>query len=195
MSAGAGPGAAGPLPLPAEVVDGELVLRWWRVDDVEAMADAVTASIEHLRPWMPWIAFEPQSLEDRRGVIEGWEADRRAGGDVVYGLWIGGALVGGIGLHRRIGPDALEIGYWVHVDHVGRGLAGRAARVLTDLALAVPGIDRVEIHHDPANVRSGRVPEKLGFTRVGEIEVEATAPGETGRRVVWRMERTRPTEP
>ena len=29
-------------------------------------------------------------------------------------------VVGIIGLHRRIGPRAAEIGYWTHVDHGGR---------------------------------------------------------------------------
>ena len=50
-------------------------------------------------------------------------------------------------------------------------------------------MDRVEIRHDKANVASGGVPAKLGFTLVEEYTREITAPAETGTGYVWRMER------
>ncbi len=58
----------------------------------------------------------------------------------------------------------LEIGYWIHPAFIGRGLATAAARLVTEAAFSVPGIDRVEIHHDRANEISGAIPRKLGFT-------------------------------
>jgi RimJ/RimL family protein N-acetyltransferase len=148
---------------------------------------------------MPWIAFEPKSVQDRRAQIVQWEEDRAAGGDVVLGIWErpptpGGdlragspRLVGGTGLHRRVGPDGLEIGFWIHVDDVGRGLATRAARLATDLAFSVPGVEFVEIHHDAANPTSGRVAEKLGYTLAREVEHEAEAPAEIGIERQWRI--------
>jgi len=36
-------------------------------------------------------------------------------------------VLGEVGLMPRIGPGALEIGYWVHIDHVGRRLATEAS--------------------------------------------------------------------
>src|SRR5438093_1311993 len=82
----------------------------------------------------------------------------------------------GRGLHRRIGPGGLEIGYWVHVDHVGHGYATTAAGALTTLAFEDPAITHVEIHVEPANAASNRVPEKLGFELVGKKRVEPEAP-------------------
>ena len=55
------------------------------------------------------------------------------------------AVLGGCGLHGRLGVTGLEIGYWVHVDHIGRGLATDASAALTDAAFAIPGIERVRI--------------------------------------------------
>lgn len=55
------------------------------------------------------------------------------------------AVVGGCGLHGRMGPDGLEVGYWVHVDRGSRGLATAAARALTDAAFAIDGIEHVQI--------------------------------------------------
>ena len=65
-------------------------------------------------------------------------------------------------------------------DHTGRGIATEAARQVTEIALAMPGVSYVEIHHDKANAASRRVPEKLGFTLVREVPDEITAPGECG---------------
>ena len=50
------------------------------------------------------------------------------------------------GLHRRIGPAALEIGYWLHPDYPGRGYATKAVSALTEAALSLHHINRVEIH-------------------------------------------------
>ena len=80
-----------------------------------------------------------------------------------------GAVVGGCGLHGRLGRSGLEIGYWVHGDHIGKGVATDAARALTSAAFAFGGIERVEIHCHEDNVRSALVPERLGFVYEGLV--------------------------
>lgn len=152
------------------------------------MHEAVTESIEHLRPWMPWIADEPVTVEQRRERVSGWRAQWDEG-DRVYGMFVGEAAVGGCGLHARIGPGGLEIGYWVRVGRTGRGYATEASRLLTDIAFATPGIERVEIRHDATNAASSRVPAKLGYLRVDDLHRPPVAPAETGVDHVWRMTR------
>lgn len=173
--------------LPAVFRGERLTLRRWMPDDEAVLGRIVTESLEHLLPWMPWARFEPLTNEARRALIEGWESEWRAGGDVTLAVMAGDEPVGSTGLHRRLGPNALEIGYWVHVAHVGRGYATELSRVLTDAAFAIPGIERVEIHHDKANVRSAAVPRKLGFNFEGEHEREPAAPAETGAEWVWTI--------
>lgn len=173
--------------LPPMVDAPGLELRAWEPGDVDALADAVTRNLEHLRPWMAWIAHEPLSRAARLELIERWALEREAGGDVVYGVLRDGEVLGGTGLHRRPGPHGLEIGYWVDGDHTGRGIATEVARALTTAALALDGIHFVEIHHDRANVVSGRVPRRLGFTLVGEAPSEVTSPGQEGVDCTWRV--------
>ncbi len=165
-----------------------LVVRPWRIDDIPAMHEAVIESIEHLRPWMPWIADEPQTLDQRRALVAGWQSLWDAG-DRFYGMFVGDEVVGGCGLHARIGVGGLEIGYWVRVGRTGRGYATEASRQLTDLAFADPAIDRVEIRHDATNAASSRVPAKLGYVRVDDLRRPPVAPSETGVDHVWRMTR------
>jgi ribosomal-protein-serine acetyltransferase len=176
-------------PLPDRVETERLVLRTWTEDDADALARAIAESLDELLPWMPWAALEPLPVHERRQLIRGWDATWSDGGEVIYGIFLDGAVIGGTGLHRRAGPHDLEIGYWIHSGHVRRGYATEAARALTDLAFTLDAIDRVEIHHDRANGASGAVPAKLGFERVEEREKEQTAPGETGVDCIWATTR------
>ena len=171
------------------LVAGPLTIRSWHEADADALSEAIAASIDHLRPFLPWVAAEPLSLAERRAQIARWQAEADAGGDEVVGLFLGDRVVGGSGLRRRIGPGGLEIGYWVHVDFTRRGIASAASRALTNHAFTMQDIDRVEIHHDLGNVASEGVPRGLGFRLVGEEVREGKAPAETGVHRVWRVTR------
>jgi RimJ/RimL family protein N-acetyltransferase len=89
----------------------------------------------------------------------------RLGEDFVYGVFERdeSEVVGGSGLHTRLGEGALEIGYWIRASRVRQGFARETAAALTKLAFAVCGVDRVEIRVDPANEASLGVPRALGF--------------------------------
>jgi ribosomal-protein-serine acetyltransferase len=168
-----------------------LVLRRWLGEDAPELGRAVEESVEHLRPWMAWIEQEPLPVERRRAMIEEWGRAWSEGGDVVLGAILDGRVAGGCGLHRRIGPHGLEIGYWTHSALLRRGLATRAAAMLTEAALGLPGITHVEIHHDRANRASAGVPSKLGFQWLGEVADDPEAPGDIGIEWRWRMDRER----
>ena len=166
-----------------------LLLRRWLASDAEQLGQAIAESAVHLRPWMAWIADEPLPPDRRTAMIEQWERDWAEGGDVILGVFLERRIAGGCGLHRRIGPDGLEIGYWIHSAFLRRGLATGVAAVLTSAALAQPGITRVEIHHDKANEASAGIPRRLGFEWLGEAPDEPVAPAETGLEWRWAMDK------
>ena len=168
---------------------GDLVLRRWQQTDAEALTAAIAESVEHLRVWMPWA--DRVTLDERRATLDRWDREWEAGGDLVWGLFADSAIVGSCGLHRRVGPGGFEIGYWVHAAHTRQGYATAAVAALTSLAVTLPGITFVEIHHDRANVASEAVPRKLGFELFGEARVERRTLAESGVTLVWRMTRDR----
>ena len=173
------------LPLPVRIDRPGLTLRQAEVEDAAALARAVTESLDHLRPWMSWATPEAGTEEAQRTRITG---QRAAPTPEEYGfLLVGddGAILGSAGLMTRQGRGALELGYWIHVDHVGRGLCTAAAAALTEVGLTVPGIERVEIHCDEANTASARIPEKLGYVLDRVVDRDVQAPGESGREMVW----------
>jgi RimJ/RimL family protein N-acetyltransferase len=140
--------------------------RCWSPADAPALRAAIDDNDQHLRPWIPWMRYEPRSLEATvrwlREARAAFDADR----DFRYGLFepAGGGVIGEVVLLSRAGPGALEIGYWVDHRFVGRGLATEAAAAVTRVAFEVQRVERVEIHHSAGNDASAAVPKRLGFT-------------------------------
>ena len=187
---------------PERVAAGPLVLRRVHADDAGAIAVAVGASLEHLRPWMPWAT--PEAADLRSQLVRVAEADElwESGTGFIYVMIAtdtglpgpdasgavkdsDGEFAGTIGLHRRAADDAVEIGYWTVAAKTRRGYATAAAQALTQVALALPGTRQVEIHCDEANTASAGVPRRLGY-RLDRVEKhEREAPGEQGRRMIW----------
>jgi RimJ/RimL family protein N-acetyltransferase len=156
-----------------------LVVRCWNPEDAPLLKAAVDASLEHLRPWMPWAKNEPTDLQAKIDLLRRFRGNFDLGQDFVYGILSRdeSQVLGGSGLHTRVGEGALEIGYWIHVDHLNQGLATETSAALTKVAFEIQGVDRVEIHCGPENVRSAAVPRKLGFSHEATLRRRA-APGD-----------------
>ncbi|MFN8017404.1 MAG: GNAT family N-acetyltransferase [Acidimicrobiales bacterium] len=176
--------------LAEQIVGPRLVLRRWTVDDAAVLDGLIRRNLDHLRARMTWIAAEPQSRAERIELLASWDRSWQAGLDTVYGMHLDGVPVGSCGLHDRVGPDGLEIGYWVDADHQGHGFAGEASALLTTAAFALDRIERVVILHDETNLRSRRVPERLGYRCTGAIaSAHEQAPEDTGVDLVWEVSR------
>lgn len=166
------------------------VLRCWNPSDAEILLHAVTQSVEHLREWMPWAKNEPTSLEDKIALLRNWRAEFDLDSDYTYGIFSPDEreVWGGAGLHKRLAGSALEIGYWIRVDLINRGLATEISAALTRVAFAVNNVERVEIHCDPDNVRSAAIPRKLGFTQEALLRRRAFKPdGSHADMVIWTL--------
>jgi RimJ/RimL family protein N-acetyltransferase len=172
---------------PERVEAGPVTLRRVRAADAGAIAAAVGASLDYLQPWMPWAT--PAAAERRGQLSRVAEADQwwESGVRYTYSVVTSdrGTLVGEITLQPRLGEASAEIGYWIAASQAGRGYATAAGAAITGVALALPGVSRVEIQCDAANVASAAIARKLGF-RLDRVEQRAPAvPGETGRLMIW----------
>jgi len=167
-----------------------LVIRCWQPQDAALIKDAIDASREHLREWMPWADTDPEPLAVVIKRLRQFRALFDADKDYVYALFSRdeSLVIGGSGLHTRLGRDAREIGYWIHVDHINRGYATEASAALTKVAFEIDGMDRVEIDCSPENLASAAVPRKLGF--VHEATLRRRGPVKAGEPVdsmIWSM--------
>ncbi|HYK07381.1 MAG TPA: GNAT family protein [Gaiellaceae bacterium] len=173
--------------LPAKVVDPpyairteRLLIRCWEPTDAGSLKDAIDSSLDHLGPWMPWARDEPRPHEEKVSLLRRFRGQFDLGQDFVYGVFTqdGSEVVGGTGLHTRVGAGAFEIGYWIRKSRIGAGLATELSAALTKVAFEVCDVDRVEIRVDPANEPSARIPHKLGYQR--EARLRRRLPGGDG---------------
>jgi len=167
-----------------------LVLRCWEPADAPLLKTAVDASLDHLRPWMPWASDEPMDLGAKVEQLREFRGRFDLGEDFIYGIFDRDEqrVLGGTGLHPRSGPTSREIGYWIHADHAGKGLATEAAGALTRVAVEVDRMARVEIRCDPANEASARVPAKLGFRHEATLRGVLPMPdGSLHDAMVWAL--------
>ena len=150
---------------PYRIVTERLVLRCWEPRDAPLLKEAVDSSIDHLLPWMPWAADEPQSLEDKVALLRQFRGKFDLGQDFTYGIFTRDEqqVVGGTGLHTRIGDDAFEIGYWIRASRAGEGLGTESTAALTRVAFELTDVDRIEIRCEPENEPSRAIPRRLGY--------------------------------
>jgi RimJ/RimL family protein N-acetyltransferase len=166
------------------IITDRLVLRCWDPADAALLKEAVDSSLDHLLPWMPWAEAEPTTIEVKTELLRTFADQFARGEDAIYGIFDAAEarVMGGTGFHPRLSGEAREIGYWIRADAIGRGLASESTAALTRVGFEVDGLARIEIHCDPANVRSAAIPRKLGY---------AQADGHDGQgHLIFRMERT-----
>ncbi len=169
-----------------------LLVRCWSPADAAGLTCAIQSSLDHLRRWVDWAWAERADPQRKLKQILRWRADFDQGRDFTYGLFDPATegVLGGVGLHGRIGAGAGEIGYWVHADHLRKGLATEAVAAIIRVAFEIHGLDRLEIHCDPKNVPSTMIPRRLGFEHQVTVPGRVTGPDATPRdTIIWTLKR------
>ena len=171
-----------------------MVVRCYDPADAPKLKEAVDSSIEHLKPWMPWAHDEPQTLDEKAELLRRFRGQFDLGQNYVYGLFSRdeSELVGGSGFHLRVGDDAFEIGYWIRASQEGKGLVTESTAALTRVGFELCQVDRIEIHVEPENERSLRIPQKLGYVEEARLRrrLYAAPGGEPRDTVVFTMFRS-----
>jgi RimJ/RimL family protein N-acetyltransferase len=181
-------------PPPYRIVTERLVVRCYEPADAPLLKEAVDSSLDHLRPWMPWAHAEPQALEEKVELLRNFRGQFDLGQNFVYGLFSRdeSQQVGGSGFHLRVGDDAFEIGYWIRASEEGKGLVTESTAALTRVGFEVCEVDRIEIHVEPENERSARIPQRLGYVEEARLRrrLYAAPGGEPRDTIVFSMFRS-----
>jgi RimJ/RimL family protein N-acetyltransferase len=167
-------------PAPYRIETGRLVIRCYEPGDASLLKDAIDSSLDHLRPWMPWTEHEPQTLEEKTDLLKSFRSQYDLGDNFVMGIFSAdeSEVLGGTGLHPRLEPGGLEIGYFVRASATRQGIITESTAALTRCGFEICEADRIEIRIDPDNEASKGIPRKLGFTE--EATLRRRLPGREG---------------
>jgi RimJ/RimL family protein N-acetyltransferase len=175
---------------PYRIQTERLIIRCYNPSDAPLLQESVAESRSHLLPWMPWAEGDPaETLDAKINRLRRFRANFDSDKDYTYGIFDlqEKQLLGGSGLHTRLSGEALEIGYWIHVDHVNKGYATELSTALTRVAFEVCAVERMEIHCSADNLRSASVPRKLGYVHEGNRRRLGWTAGQPVDSMVWSM--------
>lgn len=167
-----------------------LVVRCWQPSDAQQLHEAVNDSLDHLLPWMPWAHSEPEEIGVKVDRLRRFRGMFDLDQDFIYAIFNSdeSRVIGGTGLHPRLGAGAREIGYWIHKEFINQGIATEASAALTRVGFEIDGLDRIEIHCDPANIRSAAVPAKLGYQHEATLRGRLrSSDGDSRDVMIWTL--------
>jgi RimJ/RimL family protein N-acetyltransferase len=146
-----------------------LILRDFLPTDVEAVHRyASDPRVVVYQDWGPNTLLETQDFIRRMLEINGSEP--RLAFHFAVVLKDSGELIGGCSLWvPKLSNSEGLIGYVLHPDHWGRGIATEASRGLLRHGFTALQLHRISATCDPGNTASARVLEKLGMKREGHL--------------------------
>ncbi len=159
------------LDFPESFESDRLTIRAPRVGDGAEINAAVRETFDDLKIWMPWAQQMP-TLEESEAFVRRAQCQFLGREDLTLLLFLKGTntLVGGSGLHQ-INWDIpkFEIGYWCRKRFQGQGYITESTEAITTFAFETLGAKRVGIRCDSKNIRSRRIPDRLGFKLEGTL--------------------------
>lgn len=136
--------------------------------DARELHELIEANRDRLSPWLPWAA--DQTIDDTLDFIRGTRSQLNDNNGFQAAVVIEESIAGVIGyVSVDWGNRSTRIGYWLDERHQGRGTMTAAVRLLTDHALRVWRLNRIEILVATENRRSRAIPERLGFCEEGTL--------------------------
>jgi RimJ/RimL family protein N-acetyltransferase len=157
---------------PEEFSTKRLLIRMPRPGDGKAVYDAIMASINELKHWMPFAQKEQSEQDVELNIRSSYISFlKREDLRLLVFLKETGEFVASSGLHRiNWSIPKFEIGYWIDSRFSGKGYMTEAVKGISDFAFQELNAQRLEIRCDASNYKSRAIPERLGFSLEGILK-------------------------
>lgn len=157
---------------PSEFESARLLIRAPKPGDGQAVYESVMASVNELKPWLPFAQNEQTPEQSEINVRESYiKFLKREDLRLLVFHKETGQLIGSSGLHRiNWEIPKFEIGYWADTRYSGKGYMTEAVERITAFAFEELKAKRVEIRCNANNHKSRAIPERLGYKLEGLLK-------------------------
>ncbi len=150
-------------------INGQTELRLLQHLHCPELFKVMDANRSHLRPWHPWIDLI-RSTADLDRFINKWLQQLASNRGFHAGIWHEGKLCGVINHLNIDWPNrSTVLSYWLDEAHQGRGIMTAACEAFVSHAFIALKLNRITIECAATNIRSRKVPERLGFKLEGIV--------------------------
>lgn len=150
--------------------------------DAEILNTAIVESFDALREYMLWAIEKPnmnESVEVIRRESAGWILNKKQDAELMLLIFDKNTndFIGATGFHH-IDWDVpcAETGYWIRKKYSGQGYMTEAINAVTRYSFNVLNLKRLAITCDVDNVRSKKIPERLGYRFESQMKLNRIKP-------------------
>ncbi|WP_393971653.1 GNAT family protein [Oxyplasma meridianum] len=153
-------------------VSNDITLRNLKMEDVLDLFDLVDRSREYLGEWLPWVK-NVVDVDSELAFIKDSMQRMEFGLGIDLGIWFKRTLVGVIGFNNiDLRNKKGSIGYFLGERYQGGGIMISSCRTLVNYGFHKLNLHKIVIRCATENIKSIRIPEKLGFILEGTLREE-----------------------
>jgi RimJ/RimL family protein N-acetyltransferase len=172
-----------PFFAPEWYVTDDFTVRGYLPGDGPLLAEAVNASYDHLKRFMPWAKPHTEDVEPEQ-TVRRWRGEYLLSTNFTLGIFApdGKRLLGSSGFHLREGEldnRAAEIGMWIRTDAAHKGLGPQVLRAILTWGFTEWPWERLTWRCNEENVASRRTAEKAGMQLEGRLRANVKLPDGT----------------
>jgi ribosomal-protein-serine acetyltransferase len=147
------------------VVDANIHLKEIGLEDTEAIFNTIINERDYLNEWLPFVELT-REISFTRCFIEGYlNSDKK---DLTCAIFYQNQFVGLIGLKDTdFNNKKTEIGYWLSESYQHKGIITNSCKSLINFSFDEMNMNRIQIKVAKGNLKSQRIPKRLGFKREG----------------------------
>lgn len=140
-----------------------LLLRFIKPNEAEALFKLVDKNRAYLREWLDWVDDQTGPKASKANILKRIEKAKTVE-MLDLGIYFEEKLIGSMGFNKIVVKSRrAEIGYWLSEECNGKGIVTDCVRALVSYGFKELKLHRVEIHCSTNNAKSSAIPERLGF--------------------------------
>lgn len=144
------------------LIDDDVLLRTYQLEDAPELFKAVDNSRAHLRKWLAWVDSTTRPEHSQQFIQQSLAAQNKQEA-LALGIFYKQELIGGIGMHAWDHTlKKAQIGYWIKKEYEGKGIVSSCLVRFVDFLFEKVGLNKIEIQFLAENQRSAMVAERLG---------------------------------